>query len=88
MRELLRTEYRHHVWAINFQFDQTMDGKTLKFLNVIDVCRRLELAIHVGRQCRAAEVIDTIKELLKLYPPPTRLRTDNGPEFIANGLKE
>ena len=38
--------------------------------------------------CRAAEVIDTIEELLKRYPPPTHLRMDNGPEFIANALQE
>ena len=65
-----------------------MDGRTLKFLNVIDEYSRLCLAIRVGRRCRAAEVIDTIKELLKLYPPPTHLRMDNGPEFIANALQE
>ena len=35
-RELLRCEYEHHAWAIDLQFDQTMDGRTLKFLNVID----------------------------------------------------
>ena len=34
----------------------------------------------------AAELIETIEELLKLYPPPTHLRMDNGPEFIANAL--
>ena len=56
-----------------------MDGRTLKFLNVIDEYSRLCLAIRVGRRCRAAEVIDTIEELLKLYPPPTHLRMDNGP---------
>ena len=75
-RELLRAEYPHHVWAIDFQFDQTMDGRTLKFLNVIDEYSRLCLAIRVGRRCRAAEVIDTIEELLKLYPPPTHLRME------------
>jgi hypothetical protein len=56
--------------AIDFQFDQTMDGSTLKFLNVIDEYSRLCLAIRVGRRCRAAEVVDTIEELLNLYPPP------------------
>jgi putative transposase len=65
-----------------------MDGRTLKFLNVIDEYSRLCLAIRIGRRCRAAEVIDTIEELLKLYPPPTHVRMDNGPEFIANALQE
>ena len=53
-----------------------MDGRTLKFLNVIDEYSRLCLAIRVGRRCRAAEVIDTNEELLKLYPPPTHLRME------------
>jgi len=80
-RELLRAEYPHHVSAIDFQFDQTMDGRTLKFLNVIHEYSRLCLAIRVGRRCRAAEVIDTIEEMLKLYSPPTHLRMDSGPDF-------
>ena len=65
-----------------------MDGRSLKLLNVIDEYSRLALAIRVGRRSRAAEVIDTIEKLLKLYPPPTHLRMDNGPEFIANALQE
>ena len=73
-RELLRAEWPHHVWAIDFQFEQTMDGRTLKFLNVIDEYSRVCLAIWVARRCQAVDVIDTIEELLKLYPPPTHLR--------------
>ena len=65
-----------------------MDWRTLKFLNVIDEYSRLCLVIRVGRRCRAAEVIDTIEELLKLYPPTTHLRMDNGPEFLAFPLQE
>ena len=87
-RELLRAEYPHHVWAIDLQFDQTMDGRTLKFLNLIDEYSRVCLAIRVGRRCKAVDVIDTIEELLKLYPAPTHLRMDNGPEFIAHALQE
>ena len=49
-QKLLRAEYPHHVWAIDFHFDQTMDGRTLKFLNVINEYSRLCLAIRVGRR--------------------------------------
>jgi putative transposase len=40
-RELLRPEYPHHGWAIDVQVDQMMDGRTLKFLNVIDTIEDL-----------------------------------------------
>ena len=53
---------------------------------MIDEYSRICLAIRVVRCCRAAEVIDIIEELLKLYPLPTHPRMDNGPEFIANAL--
>jgi transposase InsO family protein len=75
-RDLLRAEYPHDVWEIDFQFDQTMNGHSLKFLNLIDEYTSICLAIRVGRRCRASEVIDTIEELLKLYPIPTRLGGD------------
>jgi transposase InsO family protein len=87
-RELLRAEYPHHVWAIDFQFDQTMDGRRLKFLNIVDEYSRLCLAIRVGRRCKAIDVIDAIEELFKQHPAPTHLRMDNGPEFIAHALQE
>jgi len=75
----MRAKYPHHLWAMDFQFDQTMDGRTLKFLNVIDEYSRLALAIRVGRRCRAVEVIDTIEELLKLYPAAHSSANGQGP---------
>ena len=87
-RELLRAEYPHHVWAIDLQFDQTMDGRRLKFLNVIDEFSRACLTIGVGRRCKAVDGITTIEGLLNQHPAPTHLRMDNGAEFIANALQE
>ena len=32
----LRPRYRNHVWAYDFVFDRTGDGRQLKFLRVVD----------------------------------------------------
>jgi putative transposase len=76
-RNLPRAGYQHQVWAIDFQFDQTLDGRVLKFLNKIDEFSRVCLTIRVVPRCQAVDVMDTIEALPKLYAPPTHLRLDN-----------
>jgi len=82
-----RAQHPHQVWSMDFQFDATADGRRLKFLNVIDEHSRLCLAIRVGRRCRAEEVVAVLEELTSLYPAPAFIRSDNGPEFIAQALR-
>lgn len=86
-RVLLRSEYPHHVWAIDFQYDQMMDGRTLKLQSVLAVNSRVCLVIRVAQRCRTINVIDTIRDLLKLYLAPTHLCMDNGPESIAHSYR-
>ena len=78
-------------WAsakqLDFQFDATADGRRLKFLTVIDENSRLCLAIRVGRRCKAKDVV-VVEELTSLYPAPAFIRSDNGPEFIAQALRD
>ena len=83
-----RAEHPHQVWAMDFQFDATADGRRLKFLNVIDEYSRLCLAIRVGRRCKAKDVVAVLEELTSLYPAPAFIRSDNGPEFIAQALRD
>ena len=83
-----RAEHPHQVWAMDFQFDATADGRRLKFLNVIDEHSRLCLAIRVGRRCKAKDVVAVLEELISVYPAPTFIRSDNGPEFIAQALRD
>ena len=64
-----------------------VDGRRLKFLNVIDEHSRLCLAIRVGRRCKAKDVVAVLEELTSLYPTPAFIRSDNGPEFIAHALR-
>ena len=63
-------------------------GELSKFINLIHEYSHLCLVIRVDIRCRAAVVIDTNEEMLKLYPLHTHLRMDNGSEFIANALQE
>ena len=83
-----RAEHPHQVWAMDFQFDATADGRRLKFLNVIDEHSRLCLAIRVGRRCKAKDVVAVLEELTSVYPAPAFIRSDNGPEFIAQALRD
>jgi putative transposase len=82
-----RAEHPHQVWAMDFQFDATADGRRLKFLNVIDEHSRLCLAIRVRRRCKAKDVVAVLKELTSLYQAPAFIRSDNGPEFISQALR-
>jgi len=68
-------------------FDAKGNGRKLKFLKVIDEQSRLCLAIQVGRRCSANNVVADLEELTCLYPAPAFIRSDNGPEFIAQALR-
>jgi transposase InsO family protein len=83
-----RAEHPHQGWAMDFQFDATADGRRLKFLNVIDERSRFCLAIRVGRRCKAKDVVAVLEELTSVYPAPAFIRSDNGPEFIAQALRD
>jgi transposase InsO family protein len=69
-----RAEHPHQVWAMDFQFDATADGRRLKFLNVIDEHSHLCLAIKVGRRCKAKDVVAvTFRKdvaVWRLFKPP------------------
>jgi transposase InsO family protein len=56
-------------------------------LNIIDEYTRECLAIHVGRQVRAADVLCELSELFVLRGVPDYLRSDNGSEFTAEMVR-
>ena len=76
------------LWALDFQFDTTTDGRTLKFLNVIDEFTRECPAIVVGRSIDADGVVDTLDAIAAVRGAPAYVRFDNGPEFIAMAVAD
>jgi hypothetical protein len=55
-------------------------------LNIIDEVSRECLAIRINRKLKATDVIDALSDLVILGRIPTHIRSDNGPEFIAQNL--
>jgi putative transposase len=86
--ERLRAERPNHVWAIDFEFDETADGRRLKLANIVDEHTREALAMRVGRRCTADDLVNVLDDLVADRGAPAHLRADNGPELIAWALRE
>ena len=76
------------LWALDFQFDVTADGRILKLLNVVDEYTRECLAIVVDRSIDADRVVATLDRLAVERGAPGFVRFDNGPEFIAAAVAD
>jgi transposase InsO family protein len=83
----LRPERPNHVWAYDFVEDRTRDGRKFRMLCVVDEFTREALAIRVARKLGSAEVIDVLADLFILRGVPAHIRSDNGPEFVAEAVQ-
>ena len=83
----LRPERANHVWAYDFVEDRTRDGRRFRMLCVVDEFTRECLAIRVARKLGAADVIDVLSDLFIARGTPAHVRSDQGPEFVAEAVK-
>jgi putative transposase len=87
--ERLVAERPDHVWAIDFQFDQTADGRIIKLLHIVDEFTREALAIECARRIDADKTIAVLDRLTAARGrAPEHIRCDNGPELTANALRD
>ena len=76
------------VWAWDFVFDRTSDGRSLKWLTLIDEYTRECLALEARRGMTAEEIQVILATVAaKRGGPPCRVRSDNGPEFVASTVR-
>lgn len=83
-----RAEYYNHVWSYDFLEDQTEAGSKLRILTVLDEYTRECLEIRVERSISATKVIDTLEWLGLVRGLPDYIRSDNGPEFVAQAIQQ
>jgi putative transposase len=78
---------RNHVWSMDFIFDRTTNGRSVKILVVIDEYTRKCLALEVGRRFTSDHLIELLGRLIANHGVPKFLRSDNGPEFVARRVR-
>ena len=83
----LRASYQNHVWSYDFVSDRTSDGRPIRILNVIDEFSRECLLTYVARKIAAIDVLECLAELFIIHGIPDFIRSDNGPEFVAEILR-
>jgi transposase InsO family protein len=83
----LRPERANHVWAYDFVEDRTREGRKFRMLCVVDEFTREALAIRVARRLTSSDVIDVLADLFLAHGTPAQIRSDQGPEFIAEAVK-
>lgn len=78
---------KNHVWCYDFVFDACANGQAIKCLTVVDEYTRECLAIDVQPSIRSERVVDVLARLATVHGAPAFVRSDNGPEFVAQAIQ-
>ena len=76
------------VWAVEFQFDATENGRSVKIASIIDEHTRECVGGLVERSITADRLVDELERIVAHRGLPTVLRCDNGPEFVSQALAD
>lgn len=77
------------MWALDFQFDVTADGKIIKLLNVTDEHTREVLAVRVARTIDTDATVAVLDEIVaQRGSRPQFIRCDNGPALTAHAVAD
>lgn len=88
-RSRLRAGRPDEVWAVDFQHDQTADGRPIRLVNVVDEFTREALVMHAARSIGADELVAQLDVLVgRRGRAPRFLRSDNGTELTSHALRD
>jgi putative transposase len=78
--------FQNDVWTCDFIHDRTAGGRPLKWLTLVDEYTRECLVLHVDGSLTGGDVRRIVARVIGRRGAPTRIRSDNGSEFICTAL--
>lgn len=78
--------FKNDVWTYDFIADRTTDGRPLKWLSLVDEYTRECLALEAAETFTGNDVRRILARVIGRRGAPTRVRSDNGSEFICAAL--
>jgi putative transposase len=81
-----KAEKANQVWTYDFVFDQSLAGKSLKMLTLIDEYTRECLVVEAGVSIKSGRVRQILERVCVEKGFPEMIRSDNGSEFIGQAV--
>ncbi len=81
-----KAEKANQVWTYDFVFDQSLSGRNLKMLTLVDEFTRECLAVEVGVSMTGEKVRSVVQRVCLEKGFPELIRSDNGAEFIGQAV--
>ena len=85
---LYRPQVANEVWSMDFVFDRTAEGRSLKCLTIVDDATHEALAVEVERAISGHGVARVLDRLTLSRGLPRIIRSDNGKEFCGKAMLE
>jgi putative transposase len=80
------SRFKNDVWTCDFIHDRTANSRALKWLTLVDEYTRECLVLHAADSLTGAHVRRIVARVVGRRGAPTRIRSDNGSEFICEVL--
>jgi putative transposase len=78
--------FKNDIWTCDFIHERIAGGRSLKWLTLVDEHARECLALHAATSITGADVRRIMARVIGRREAPTRIRSDNGSEFICETL--
>jgi len=83
---LERPTSANQVWSMDFVFDRTAEGRSIKSLTVVDDATHEAVTIVPERALGGNQLVRILEQLAGTRGLPKAIRTDNGKEFCSRAM--